>query len=66
MRNMKPCWSCGAKNRACFAGCECAKCVDPIDYSEWKNNNPEEYQEWLDENTVDPDDPDNDDYGDYP
>jgi hypothetical protein len=51
MRNMKPCWSCGAKNRPCFPDCECAKCVDPEGYEEWKRDFPEEYEDWLDENT---------------
>jgi hypothetical protein len=45
---MKPCWSCGAENEECFEVCDCAKCVDPDDYAEWKHNNPEEYEQWLD------------------
>jgi hypothetical protein len=56
MRDMKPCWSCGAQNESCFDGCECAKCVDPADYEEWKQNNPEEYEAWLDRNTEDEED----------
>jgi hypothetical protein len=58
MRNLYPCWSCGAKNRSCFEDCECAKCVDPEGYEEWQRNDPEGYADWLDRNTVDPDDPD--------
>ncbi len=31
----------------CIAGCECAKCVDPNGYQEWKETKPEEYNDWL-------------------
>jgi len=44
---MKPCWSCGAQDEECFDGCRCAKCIDPQGYEEWRLNNPEEYEEWL-------------------
>lgn len=44
----KPCWSCGSTEE-CYDDCECAKCVDPDDYADWKNNCPEEYHEWLEE-----------------
>ena len=43
---MKPCWSCGS-NAECFDDCECAKCVDPERYEEWKYNCPDEYNAWL-------------------
>jgi hypothetical protein len=39
-----PCWSCGS-GAACFGGCECAKCLDPAGYDEWKNS--EEYADWI-------------------
>jgi len=45
MSYFKPCWSCGSKG-ACYGDCECAKCVDPGEYEEWKRNSPEEYEEW--------------------
>jgi len=45
-----PCWSCGADNEPCFEDCLCAKCVDPDGYDEWRYDNPEEYQDWLDRN----------------
>ena len=44
--SFKPCWSCGSDSD-CYYYCECAKCVDPVGYEEWKNNSPEEYQDWL-------------------
>jgi hypothetical protein len=44
-----PCWSCGAQGTECDLGCECAKCLDPEGYAEWKEENHEEYQEWLEE-----------------
>lgn len=46
---MKPCWSCGAQDEPCFdpRTCMCAKCVDPDGYAEWRNNNPDEYDAWL-------------------
>ena len=44
---MKPCWSCGTETPDCDPVCECAKCVNPIAYDEWKNENPQEYQDWL-------------------
>mgnify|MGYP001033117035 CR=1 FL=1 len=46
---MKPCRYCGAKDEPCYAGCECAKCMDPDGYEWWKRNCPWEYQEWLEE-----------------
>lgn len=50
---MDPCWSCGAQDEPCFEGmCECAKCIDPEGYKEWKENNPEEYQDWLARNNA--------------
>jgi len=47
---MKPCWSCGAQDRKCYENCDCAKCEDPEGYTDWKNQCPEEYDEWLREN----------------
>jgi hypothetical protein len=41
-----PCWSCGSTGR-CYSNCECAKCLDPEDYADWKRENPEQYKEWL-------------------
>ena len=46
---MKPCWSCGAQDEPCFDPCDCAKCEDPETYEDWKQNNPDEYQNWLEE-----------------
>ena len=43
---MKPCWSCGSTGK-CYPNCECAKCEDPEGYADWKYNNPEEYEDWL-------------------
>ena len=42
------CKSCGSTGRGCYDGCDCAKCIDPEGYADWRENNPEEYQEWLD------------------
>ena len=49
---LKPCWSCGAQDRACFAGCECEKCIDPEGYAHWRRENPEEYREWLESQRI--------------
>ena len=47
---MKPCWSCGAQNEPCNEEeCECAKCIDPEGYENWKTENPEEYELWLED-----------------
>lgn len=43
----KPCWSCGAQYRECYPECECAKCVDPQGYEEWRHERPDEYREWI-------------------
>lgn len=43
---MKPCWSCGSESD-CMEGCYCAKCRDPEGYANWRENNPQEYNEWL-------------------
>lgn len=52
----KPCWSCGATG-PCYGECDCAKCVDPDGYEDWRRYNPEEYQDWLDrQREYDPDD----------
>ena len=47
MPRLKPCWSCGAQDRACYSPCDCAKCVDPDDYNQWRYDNPEDYRKWL-------------------
>ena len=44
--SFKPCWSCDSTSD-CYSDCECAKCVDPEGYQEWKENCPEEYEGWL-------------------
>lgn len=46
---MKPCWSCGTEEPECYDPCECAKCVDPEDYQQWRDENQDEYEAWLDE-----------------
>ena len=43
--SFKPCWSCESTS-ACYDGCECAKCIDPWGYDNWKYNNPDEYEAW--------------------
>jgi hypothetical protein len=48
------CWSCGAHG-PCDTVCDCAKCVDPDGYEEWKVNNPEEYDDWLSRQALDHD-----------
>jgi len=45
-RRLKPCWSCGSESD-CYEGCQCAKCLDPEGYTDWRYNNPEEYERWL-------------------
>jgi hypothetical protein len=47
MPRLKPCWSCGAQDRPCDDGCECAKCVDPDGYAQWRCDDPEAYDAWL-------------------
>ncbi len=44
---MKPCWSCGARNRPCDRGCKCKKCVDPQGWEKWRKENPDEYYAYL-------------------
>lgn len=44
---MKACWSCGTETPWCESDCECAKCVDPEGYAQWKRECPEEYDDWL-------------------
>lgn len=48
MGYFRPCWSCGSSS-ACYPDCACAKCLDPDDYARWKDENPQEYEEWLHE-----------------
>ncbi len=52
MSPMRGCWSCGSHG-PCYGECECAKCVDPGDYEEWRNYNPEAYDAWLDRQELD-------------
>ncbi len=33
----------------CYSGCECAKCIDPESYDQWKRNCHEEYDQWLEQ-----------------
>lgn len=40
------CWSCQSDYTYCYRGCECAKCMDPVGYGEWKDNNPKEHGQW--------------------
>ena len=51
---MKPCWSCGSYGE-CYSYCQCAKCVDPKGYAQWKEDNPEEYEAWLERQREDDD-----------
>jgi hypothetical protein len=46
MSYFAPCWSCGSTSD-CYGGCECAKCVDPVGYAEWRRECPEEYDDWC-------------------
>ncbi len=48
----KGCWSCGS-HAACFDDCDCAKCVDPEDYEDWRQGNPAQYESWLERQQVD-------------
>ena len=41
------CNYCGSTANWCYEDCECAKCVDPEGYQEWRDNNPEEYDAWI-------------------
>lgn len=47
-RKIDPCRYCGATTKDCLPGCQCAKCIDPKSYADWKKNKPEQYQKWLD------------------
>ena len=40
------CDYCGS-NGECFDGCGCAKCTNPENYEDFKKNNPEEYEKWI-------------------
>lgn len=40
-----PCRYCESRG-PCYPGCDCAKCVDPDGYEDWKRENPDEYEEW--------------------
>jgi hypothetical protein len=48
---IKPCWSCGSEEE-CYEQCSCAKCLNPEGYAEWKDNNPEEYNAWLESQSI--------------
>lgn len=41
------CQFCESEDEGCYDSCNCAKCIDPEGYEEWKNNNPEAYDAWL-------------------
>jgi hypothetical protein len=55
---MQPCWSCGVVDGPCVEWCECAKCVDPIGYAEWRDENPDAYARWMARNVEDEDEAD--------
>ena len=40
------CDYCGSKGK-CYYWCKCSKCLDPEGYEDWKQNYPNEYEEWL-------------------
>lgn len=42
------CRFCDSEDADCYEDCDCAKCVDPEAYEEWKENYPDEYEDWLD------------------
>lgn len=50
------CWSCESTESYCYSDCECAKCVDPEAYEEWRRDNPEEYSSWVDRKRNEEDD----------
>jgi hypothetical protein len=52
---MKPCWSCGVVDAPCVEPCECAKCVEPEDYAEWRRESPGAYAHWMSKNVEDED-----------
>jgi len=56
-REFKACWSCGS-NSDCYEDCECAKCIDPEGYAQWRHDFPEEYEAWLEEQREGDDDED--------
>jgi hypothetical protein len=45
------CWSCGAHG-PCYTNCDCAKCVDPEGYADWRADDPEGYADWIDRQHV--------------
>jgi hypothetical protein len=52
--SLRGCWSCGS-HTACTSDCDCAKCVDPSGYVEWRQEDPEAYGDWLDRQRFDSD-----------
>ena len=40
------CDYCGSEGK-CYEWCQCAKCIDPEGYDEWKENCPEKYEMWI-------------------
>jgi hypothetical protein len=55
MPRLRPCWSCGAQDAPCEGDCQCAKCVDPGGYDEWRDRAPGEYRRWLADQMENPD-----------
>lgn len=45
------CDYCGSEGE-CYDDCECSKCVDPEGYEEWKNENPDEYDAWIEKKLI--------------
>ena len=45
---MRGCWSCGSHS-ACYSDCECAKCIDPLGYSDWRSSDPDRYDAWMED-----------------
>jgi len=47
-----PCSSCRSSG-ACFSDCECAKCMDPEGYADWRKYCPEEHDAWVERQRID-------------
>ena len=41
------CRFCGSSGSGCYDDCECAKCLDSDGYASWRENNPDEYEDWI-------------------
>jgi hypothetical protein len=52
---LRGCWSCGAHG-PCDDDCECAKCLDPDGYDDWRDTHPDQYAAWLARQELDDDD----------